>query len=68
MEEQTTNENCSIVYFSSSAQDDIHKLYCKESPPEAPPKASGPQHSLDQVYQNVRTLLDEDQGGFEEGV
>ena len=67
MEEQTTSENCSIVYFCTGVQDDIYKLYCKASPPEAPPKASSPQHSLDQVYQNVRTLLDEDQGGFEEG-
>ena len=65
--EEHASENCSIVYFCPSVEDDTFELYQKDSPPAALPKAPGPQHSLAQIYQNVRTLLDEDQGGFDEG-
>ena len=64
--EEHANESCSIVYFCASAQEDIYELYHKNSPPDG---VSGPsQHkSLGEVYENVRTLLDEDLGGFDEG-
>lgn len=67
MEEQRANECSVIVYFCATAQDDIHELYHKKSPPADDAVSAGRQSPLGQVYENVRTLLDEDIGGFEEG-
>ena len=64
MEEHVLQESCRIVYFCSSAQDDVHELYHKNSPPEASSDTPTP---LQSIYRNVRALLDEDQGSFDEG-
>lgn len=61
MEEHRCN---TIVYFCATAQDEVYELYHKTNPPS---EAAAANSSLGQVYENVRTLLDEDIGGFEEG-
>jgi hypothetical protein len=62
------HRECSvIVYFAATVQDDISELYHKKSPPSEESVAANRQSPLGPVYQNVRTLLDEDIGGFEEG-
>lgn len=58
--EENIIENCSIIYFCSSAQDDIHHVYHQNDTPTAPA-------DNDLIRRNVRALLDEDQGDFDEG-
>lgn len=65
--EDYANESCSIVYFCAGAEDDIYELYHKKSPPAIAANSAHAHSSLDEVYHNVRTLLDEDQGGFNDG-
>lgn len=65
MEEQA-DDRCNVVYFCASAGQDITALHHSQSPPAS---ASETQlaHSLCVINQNVRALLDPDQGGFNEG-
>ena len=65
--EEYADESCSIVYLCANAQNDIYELYHKGSPPEEAVAPAKERSSLDRTYDNVRTLLDEDQGGFEQG-
>ena len=65
--EEHANECSVIVYFCATAQDDIAELYHKNTPPRAEEAAADQHASLEEVYENVRSLLDEDLGGFEEG-
>lgn len=65
MEEQA-DDRCNVVYFCASAGQDITALYHHQSPADIPSNTEIP-HSLDVIYQNVRALLDPDQGGFNEG-
>lgn len=65
MEEQA-DDRCNVVYFCASAGQDITALHHYTSPPDASSNI-GLAHSLDVIYQNVRALLDPDQGGFNEG-
>ena len=62
--EEHVSESCRVVYFCSSAQDDIHGLFPQNSMPKEPSESDS---SLKSIYQNVHALLDEDQGGFKEG-
>jgi hypothetical protein len=66
--EERTHETYSIVYFCASDNEDIYELYHKRSPPSAPTETTNGQSRLDEAYHNVRALLDEDQGGFDEGM
>lgn len=54
---------CRVVYFCTSTRDDVSRLY--ESKKRLPKNEPADQWEV--VEQNVRTLLDEDQGGFIEG-
>jgi len=65
MEEQA-DDRCNVVYFCASAGEDITALHHSQSPPDS---SSDTQlaHSLSTINQNVRALLDPDQGGFNEG-
>jgi hypothetical protein len=65
MEEQA-DDRCNVVYFCASAGEDITALHHSQSPPD---RASETQlaRSLSVINQNVRALLDPDQGGFNEG-
>ena len=65
--EEKASESCSIVYFCASAQLDVYELYHKKSPPEDEDDSDTEHGLLSQIHHNVRTLLDEDQGGFDEG-
>jgi hypothetical protein len=65
MEEQA-DDRCNVVYFCASAGQDITALHHHQSPPDASSNTDLPR-SLDVIYQNVRALLDPDQGGFNEG-
>jgi hypothetical protein len=67
MEEHRANECSVIVYFCATAHDDVYELYHKRSPPSATAVSENQHSPLGQVYENVRTLLDENVGGFEEG-
>lgn len=63
------DEACNVVYFCAGAADDdeIYELYHKRSPPDAPPRPAEDGKTLDRVYHNARILLDDNQGGFDEG-
>ena len=65
MEEQA-DDRCNVVYFCASAGQDITAQYHHHTSPDAPSDGELA-HSLDVIYQNVRALLDPDQGGFNEG-
>ena len=65
--EEHANNGCSVVYYCASAPDEIYELYHKNSPPEAPSEIRHENTSLNLIYQNIRAMLDEDQGGFDEG-
>ena len=65
--EEHADECSVIVYFCATAPDDIAELYHKNAPPSADTVSEGQHGALAQVYENVRRLLDEDLGGFEEG-
>ena len=67
MEEHSANKCSVIVYFCASADHDISELYHKRSPPSTATLHENQHSPLGQVYENVRTLLDENVGGFEEG-
>lgn len=59
---------CNVVYFCAApADDEVYELYHKRSPPDAPPRPAEESSTLDRVYHNARILLDENQGGFDEG-
>lgn len=65
MEEQA-DDRCNVVYFCASAGQDITALHHQHTPPDVPSNTQLAR-SLDVIYQNVRALLDPDQGGFNEG-
>jgi hypothetical protein len=65
--EEHASECSVIVYFCATAQDDIAELYHKNSPPSVATASASQHAALAHVYENVRSLLDEDLGGFEEG-
>lgn len=54
---------CRVVYFCASVKDEVSKLY--ESTQRLQKKEAANQWEV--VEQNVRTLMDEDQGGFSQG-
>ncbi|KAK5172086.1 3',5'-cyclic-nucleotide phosphodiesterase [Saxophila tyrrhenica] len=64
--EEHAHESCNIVYFCASGKEDVYELYHKRSPPDVPPEGDEGAETLQQAYHNVRALLDEDQGGFDE--
>lgn len=67
--EEHVDEKCNVVYFCGSAGDDISALYHNRSPPKAPTEKQRRRGlaPLDVINENARILLDEDQGGFNEG-
>lgn len=65
--EENASWSCSVVYLCASAQDDIHELYPKNATPVSADKALDGDTYLRQVYENVEVLLDENQGGYDEG-
>lgn len=65
MEEQA-DDRCNVVYFCASAGEDISVIHHHQSPPDRPSQ-NKLAHSLDVIYQNIQSLLDPDEGGFNEG-
>lgn len=63
--EEPADGKCSVVYFCACASGNIYELHHKSSL-EATANARSEDAALDSVYDNVRILLDEDQGGFHE--
>lgn len=67
--EGTLDERISVVYYCGGGEDDtISELYQDQSPPKAAAEVSHQDTTLEILYENVRSLLDEDQGGFHEGM
>ncbi|TKA32347.1 hypothetical protein B0A50_01453 [Salinomyces thailandicus] len=65
--EGTLDERISVVYYCGGGEDDtISELYQDQSPPKAAAEVSHQDTTLEILYENVRSLLDEDQGGFHE--
>lgn len=64
--EKHAHDTCSIVYLCAS-EEEVHELYHSRSPPDTPSEGSNGHLALNEAYHNVRALLDEDQGGFDEG-
>lgn len=58
-------ESCRIVYLCAGAEKSIQEHYGHDQPPRVPCDKKG---ALAHTYKNVYALLDEDQGGFDEGV
>ena len=69
MDEEQAEVRCSVVYFCAHAdQVQLAQLYHSDTVPPALDGASaGDDAVLDRIHGNVRALLDEDQGGFDEG-
>ena len=64
--EESAEERCSVVYYCANTDGEVRELHHR-SAPEPTVSADQKDGYLDSVYENVRTLLDEDQGGFHEG-
>jgi len=64
--EESADERCSVVYFCASASGDVYELHHASA---LEPAVDGERdHTTSgSIYDNVRILLDEDQGGFHEG-
>lgn len=65
--EEYANESCSIVYLCTSSQNDVYELYDKKSPPSPTSDPAQSPKTPNRIRENVRALLDEDQGAFDEG-
>ena len=67
--EELADESCSVVYFCASASGDICELHDRSALEKTEVSEDSRQENaaLDIIRGNVRTLLDEDQGGFDEG-
>ncbi|KAF2770024.1 HD-domain/PDEase-like protein [Teratosphaeria nubilosa] len=64
--EEDWEGKCNVVYLVESAQGELCELFYRGSPPKAASQSRHYDASLDQIYGNIRALLDEDQGGFHE--
>jgi len=66
--EEIGDERCNVVYFCGDAEgDDICELHHDTSPPKDVSGTEQEDTALGVIYGNIRSLLDEDQGGFNEG-
>ncbi|KAK5109688.1 hypothetical protein LTR62_006810 [Meristemomyces frigidus] len=54
---------CGVVYFCGDLEDEIAELYDKR---DQPPEVTIRTRPIDVVHSNVRALLDEDLGGFDQ--
>lgn len=69
--EEEQQQHCNLIYYCSDLeQDDIDTTFPKNA---RPTHSNASQHtaeknkSLEVIYDDVRILLDEDRGGFNEG-
>ncbi|KAK3675289.1 3',5'-cyclic-nucleotide phosphodiesterase [Recurvomyces mirabilis] len=60
--EENVEGRCGVVYFCGGLGEEIIQSYRNTSPP----RETGHARHIDVVYRNVRALLDENQGGFDE--
>ena len=65
--EGSHDERISVVYYCGGAEDDVCELYHDNSPPQRASRSEHGDDALHIVHGNIRSLLDEDQGGFSEG-
>lgn len=66
--EEHAGERCSVVYYCGGvAEEEIFEFYHANSSLRAAAQVADERGALDHAQDNIRTLLDEDQGGFHEG-
>ena len=65
--EEIGDERCNVIYYCGGVEDDICELHHDTSPPEDLSGTEQEDPALGVIYCNIRSLLDEDQGGFNEG-
>ncbi len=66
--EEHAEQICRVVYYCDGLGEQICELYqCHSLPEHATAKGGPGGHALDVVHRNVHALLDEDQGGLDEG-
>lgn len=65
--EEADDGQCSVVYFCPGSDNEISELYHPSSPPVIAPRDRTQHPSLANVHNNVRRLLDVDQGNFRQG-
>ena len=66
--EGSHDERIRVVYYCGTIEEDLCELYHDESPPK---RAEDPAHQsdiLEALYANIASLLNEDEGGFHEGM
>lgn len=71
METSGQEQRCNVIYYCTSAEEDLTALYHSHAPPDASGSAATAkdnESSSDIIYHNVRALLDQDRGGFSEGM
>lgn len=65
--EDTGDGRCSVIYYCPGSAHDFSELHHHANPPAVTLDDERRGSSLKHVYNNVRRLLDEDQGNFEQG-
>ena len=65
--EDTGDGRCSVIYYCPGSALDLAELHDHASPPAVTLDDERTGSSLKHVYNNVRRLLDQDQGNFEQG-
>ncbi|KAK4547032.1 hypothetical protein LTR36_001253 [Oleoguttula mirabilis] len=64
--EEHADDRCSVVYFCGGLEEDVCEVYHEQSPPRISPEVAHEDAALDNIYSNIRMLLDENQGGCHE--
>jgi hypothetical protein len=66
--EEPADGRCNVVYYCASAGEDISAVYESQNPPSRSENGGNRTSAIETIHGNVRILLDEDQGGFNEGM
>ncbi|KAI7101045.1 HD-domain/PDEase-like protein [Hortaea werneckii] len=64
--EGSHDERIRVVYYCGTIEGDFCELYHDESPPKRAEDSAHQNDTLEALYSNIASLLDEDEGGFHE--
>lgn len=66
--EGSHDERIRVVYYCGTIEEDLCEIYHDESPPKRAEDSAHQSDILEALYDNIASLLDEDEGGFHEGM
>ena len=66
--EGSHDERIRVVYYCGTIEEDLCELYHDESPPKRAEDSAHRSDTLEALHANIASLLDDDEGGFHEGM